>query len=83
MIRYEDLVSAPAACLDEIEAFLGLEGGHLLASTTTVESHSLEGSTAGLTDLNTSSLERLSREDIGVINDICGSLMDAMGYECL
>ena len=83
MIRYEDLVTEPAACLGQVEAFLGLEGGHLLESTATVESHSLEGSTAGLTDLNASSLERLSREDIDVINDICGPLMNDMGYERL
>ena len=81
MIRYEDLVTKPAGCLGQIEAFLGLEGGHLLQSTTTVEAHSVEGSTSGLTDLNASSLERLSRQDIDVINDICGPLMKRMGYE--
>jgi hypothetical protein len=81
LIRYEDLVSNPERCLNQVQDFLGIARYSLQDACENVEAHSLEGNTYGLINLNDKSFSKLSAGDLATINRICGSLMSRFGYE--
>jgi hypothetical protein len=48
-----------------------------------VAAHSVEGTTAGIRNMNECGVARLSVEDIGIINRVAGGLMERLGYQKL
>ena len=82
VVRYEDLVADPLREMTRILDYLGLDGAERL-----VELASRRDTFAGhaTSDNPEASIDRwktaLSREDIEAIEQICGELMKAHGYE--
>jgi hypothetical protein len=83
MIRYETLTEQPQRTFAEVADFLGLQTPFDVDGFMHVQAHSLQGTTAGLKNLNGPSIERLSRSDIDTINTTCGDLMGRLGYSRL
>lgn len=81
LISYEDLVENPNNLLQKVQLFLGLETPFTSAELMGVEAHSIDGTTLGIQNMNTDSFKKLSREDILVINSICGGLMSRLSYQ--
>ncbi len=81
--RYEDLTAEPDCYLGRIEQFLGLETPFDRAGVTTVNAHSIDGTTTGLRNMNPKSLARLQPDDFDTINRIAGPTMERLGYEQL
>lgn len=81
--RYEDFCEDPEAVLTRIAGFLGVAEPFSMESLTGVESHSMDGRTRGITNMNARSIEQLSAEDIQVINRIAGPVMRELEYEQL
>jgi hypothetical protein len=80
LVKYEDLVDEPQSTLKKIESFLRLKNPLSIDACKYVTAHSVEGNTVGLRNLNDDSLNRLTREEIQVINTLCGDLMRQYGY---
>jgi hypothetical protein len=80
---YEGFCENPGDVLSRVQSFLGLEDPFDLASLRRVESHSIEGRTRGIQNMNPRSIERLSDDDIQTINRVAGSVMERLGYERL
>lgn len=81
--RYEELCDDPESVLTRLSDFLGLEQRFTVDALGDVEAHSMDGRTRGITNMNARSIERLSPDDIRVVNRIAGSVMEAWGYEQL
>lgn len=77
---YEDFCDHSAEILSDVTDFLGLDHSFPASALKTVDSHSLDGRTQGIQNMNARSIERLSREDIDTINDVAGVLMNELGY---
>jgi hypothetical protein len=80
---YEDFCESPREVLSQIEAFADLSESHDSTALSGAESHSLEGQTQGIQNLNSRSLERLSDENFKTINQIAGPIMERLGYHRL
>lgn len=76
-IKYEDLTESPGLTLNSIAKFLGLEP----FSENSIESdfiiHERNEPVRNLNDL---SIDRLTRDQIDIINDVAGSMLDHFGY---
>jgi hypothetical protein len=80
MYTYEDFCEHPTSVLSDVADFLGLDRSFPTSALKTVDSHSLDGRTQGIQNMNARSIARLSSEDIDTINEIAGSLMSELGY---
>ena len=80
LVRYEHLTEHTEAELDALEAFLGLAAPLDRSTTSSVGTHSIEGKTMGLTNLNTRSLARLGEADLDLIDCVAGRVMERLGY---
>ena len=83
-LRYEDLCVRPLEHLEMLENFLGLEcpfDRNVL--TTPRKIHNIDCKPQLIRDLNQRSVERLSTEDLAVIDRVAGPLMARLGYEPL
>jgi Sulfotransferase family len=78
--RYEDFVERPAHVAMQIQEFLGLEMPFDLSQFDIIASHSIEGQTVGLKNLNEKSYQKLSEADRAIINNICGEFMARCQY---
>ena len=83
LIRYEALTDDPPHSFAQIADFLNLDTPFDIDAFMGVQAHSLQGTTAGLQNLNEHSIQNLSRPDIDEINAICGDLMRKLGYTLL
>jgi hypothetical protein len=81
LIKYEDLVQDPVTTLNQVQHFLGLKSPFNHDACAQVAAHSMEGTTTGLKNMNHASHLRLSQNEIQEINNICGQLMNQLGYE--
>jgi hypothetical protein len=80
LIKYEDLVEDPRKTLADIQVFLELDKNFDFDESMNVSAHSIQGTTAGLRNLNDESINHLSSGDFQEINSICGDLMCQLGY---
>ncbi|MCS4155855.1 hypothetical protein GGQ03_003160 [Salinibacter ruber] len=80
---YEELCEEPEAVLSRVQTFAGLEAPFRCDTLGRVESHSLEGRTQGLKNMNPRSIRRLSDDDIQKINGVAGPVMEVLGYDRL
>jgi hypothetical protein len=81
LIRYEDLIVAPAGVARAMGDFLGVDPGPMESfgdSQLTV--HNMDGSPSTLRDYNARSLERLSEAEIATINQHAGEMLERLGY---
>jgi hypothetical protein len=80
---YEEFCESPREVLSRIDAFAGLNESVDSAALSNARSHSIEGQTKGIQNMNPQSLERLSDQDLQTINQVSGSVMERLGYERL
>lgn len=80
---YEDFIESPSSIAARLEAFLGLSTKFDIAAFSQVASHSIEGETVGLKNLNRQSCERLTLSDRNLINKICAPMMSHLGYQAI
>ncbi len=82
LFTYEEFCAQPAEQLRQIQKYLGLESPFDSSlSSRPVAAHNIVGAPQMIRNLNTLSLDRLSREDIAVIDRIAGPLMEQFGYD--
>lgn len=81
--RYEDFCADPSGHLEKFETFLDLDEPFDRRGLEEVTSHSYEGFTTGVRNLNPESIERLEPEEIEAIERIAAPLMERLGYEPL
>lgn len=80
LLKYEDLMADPDGTLERIAFFLGISEAFDRAAISALESHSIDGSTRGLTNMNQKSFDKLTLEERQVIDRICGVTMHQLGY---
>ena len=80
---YEEFCDDPTGVLRRIADFLELRQPFSMEALGEVESHSAEGRTRGIANLNAQSVERLSADEIRTVNRIAGDVMRELGYDLL
>jgi hypothetical protein len=78
--KYEKLCDNPRVVLDKISNFLCIEKEKKRDRIGEVRSHSIDGSTKGIKNLNKKSIKRLTKSEIKKINNILGNLIIKLGY---
>jgi len=81
--RYEDFAQDPESWLEKVRLFLELREPFESKLALGVEAHSVEGTTAGIRDMNESVVAKLNEEDIRTVNRVAGGLIEELGYERL
>jgi Sulfotransferase family len=81
LVKYENLMSDPAVTLNQIAHFLNIDDLFNLTIIEKIESHSIDGRTQGLVNMNLKSIEKLTPEDRCLINEICMVTMSQLGYQ--
>jgi|GEM_PF-393781 len=76
-VRYEDLVTAPAATLDRITGFLKLEP---IPRAPLQQAWNIHGTAATVQDMNATSLARLNADDVTAIEAEAGERLRLRGY---
>lgn len=79
-IRYGDLILNPVSMLQDIQKFLDLSDSFDLSILHRISSHSIEGTTSGIKNMDIMSIERLTEVDKGIIDKICKVPMSYYGY---
>ena len=79
-IKYEDFTADPTVATNKIYDFLGLERVNEQFFATSYKVHEKE---SAITNMNTNSLRRLSKEDILIINEVAGDYFKKYNYEIL
>lgn len=79
-VKYEDLVSETSGSMDRITEFLGIERFHAIESGRTWSIHERNEEIRNMNDV---SIEKLSREDIALINRVAGDSIESFGYRRL
>lgn len=80
LMKYEELMSNPDMALVNIARFLGIKDAFDRQTISELESHSIDGQTRGLTNMNQKSFDRLTNHERLLIDHICSKTMDALGY---
>lgn len=78
LFRYEDLAADSQGTMDEICEFLGLSPLQESPENLDLKVHGLR--LTGVTNQNQKSMERLSAEDLDVIEDEAGEMLRRLGY---
>lgn len=80
LMKYEELMSNPDMALVNIARFLGIKDAFDRQTISELESHSIDGQTRGLTNMNQKSFDRLTNDERLLIDHICSKTMDSLGY---
>lgn len=76
LVRYEDLATNPQVELDKIANFLGQQAFPDLST----ESFAIHERKDSVKDMNQSSIDRLTPEDVAIVNEKAGFMLDRLGY---
>jgi hypothetical protein len=79
-LKYEDLVENTQVCLNHITEFLQIEKLEFIDSGQTWAIHERNDE---IRNMNSVSIEKLSRGDIAVINSVAGDSIESFGYKRL
>ncbi len=79
--RYEEFCAQPQLYQKKMLDFLNLSQPFNKHALRVISSHSLDGSTRGVADLNAKSFANLSNRDLQDINRILGDFPETLGYE--
>jgi len=79
-LKYEDLVEDTQASLKQITEFLGIEDFQAIDSSQTWSIHERNDE---INNMNSLSIDKLSRDDIEVINKVAGDSIESFGYKRL
>jgi hypothetical protein len=82
-IRYEDFCETPEKYLAELTEFLGLTSPFAANATQELRVHNIDDAVGGVRNFNQKSLDRLSKDELRMIEDIAEPVMAALGYERL
>lgn len=80
LVKYEALTGDPLRMLETMESFLALKSPLDRSVVTSIEAHSIQGRTTGLTNLNHLSVARLTEDELDMIDSIAGPVMEHFGY---
>ena len=81
LLSYEDLCADPSKEMIRITRFLKIDPYPDEFLRESLPIHNVTEQPSLIKDFNESSLERLSAEDIRMIEDIAGEVMSRLGYE--
>jgi hypothetical protein len=81
--KYEEFCADPENVLRNVKSFLELNRPFPKDVIETTGSHSIDGQTKGIQNMNGRSIKRLSESDIRIIDDIAGPVMERIGYKRL
>ena len=81
LLRYEDFCASPREYLARIQKSLELDASFPAEALQARRVHNIDRKSSGIRNFNDKSLERLSREDLDVINRVAGAVMSRLGYE--
>jgi hypothetical protein len=82
-IRYEDLVSAPELTMRRLEKFLELDEPFEAEHFSLVSSHSVDGTTMGLQNLNSRNIAHLTNDEAKIITRVAENVMKVLDYPAL
>jgi hypothetical protein len=82
-IRYEDFVSEPELTMRRLEKFLGVDEPFETERFLMVSSHSVDGTTTGLQNLNSRNMGHLTNDEAKIITRVAEDVMSALGYPAL
>lgn len=80
LVSYEDLVEDPGSTLNRLTGFLGVDNYDAFDGARKWRIHERDDE---LSNLNQASIDKLSKEDIKIINDVAGNMIEQMGYKRL
>lgn len=81
LIKYEDLMSNPDIILDQIASFLKIDRLFDRTAIEGIKSHSIDGQTRGLINMNQKSFEKLTCDEKLLIDKLCVATMTRLGYK--
>ena len=76
-VRYEDLSDDTVGTLNKITDFIGIDGFDAFESDRQWSIHERDEKVRNMNDESTS---RLSTQQIEIINDVAGDMLDVFGY---